>query len=86
MGSDKKDTNKQVSLFLHKFIDPLTNIKWLSSMLLNDNFGSLSEEQKKAIEKISNTNKKMIELVDLLVSNSEIKDDKMIIDLKEQFK
>lgn len=60
---------KSVFLISHRLREPLTNVKWLSSMFLKGIFGSLTLEQKKAMKNIYNSNQRMIETVDSTIGS-----------------
>lgn len=61
-----------VSLASHQLRTPTTAISWFSEMLLGGDVGALNEKQKSYLEEIYHGNKKMIDLVNALLSVSRI--------------
>lgn len=61
-----------VSLASHQLKTPIGSISWDSEMLLNGDYGNLTEKQKYVVEQIYNTNMRMKELVDGLLNISRI--------------
>lgn len=64
-----------VSIASHQLRTPLTGIKWFSELLLNGRVGELKKEQKEYIQQISDSNQRMIELVNDLLEVSHIDDE-----------
>jgi len=74
------------SLFIHRLNTLLTEIKWPLEMLLNNNFGTLSQEQKEVISQISEKNNEVNRLITslpLLSSLEKLKISDQLSNLKE---
>jgi len=61
-----------VSVTSHQLRTPLTGIKWFSELLLKGKAGTLKPEQKDYIQQVSDSNDRMIKLVDDLLDVSHI--------------
>lgn len=61
-----------ISIASHQLRTPLTGIKWFSELLLGGRVGVLKKEQKEYIEQISESNQRMINLVNDLLEVSHI--------------
>lgn len=61
-----------VSLASHQLRTPLSAINWYSESLVNEEIGSLNEEQKKYAQRIRVSNSRMTELVNALLNVSRI--------------
>lgn len=61
-----------VSIASHQLRTPLTGIKWFSELLLNGRVGVLKKEQKEYLAQISESNQRMINLVNDLLEVSHI--------------
>lgn len=61
-----------VSLASHQLRTPLTAISWYTEMLQNKGVENLSEDQRKYLERIYQSNRRMISLVNALLSVSRI--------------
>jgi PAS domain S-box-containing protein len=61
-----------VSLASHQLKTPIGSVSWDLEMLLNGDYGKLTEKQKAIVEQIYNTNMRMKELVDGLLNISRI--------------
>jgi len=70
-----------VSLASHQLRTPLSAMKWYGEMVLQGK-ESLTEKQRKHIEKIYNGNQRMIDLVDLLLSASRLELGSMHIEIE----
>jgi signal transduction histidine kinase len=60
-------------IFIHKLKHGLVAIKWSLRMVLSGDFGEISDEQKKIIEKSLEENEKLILLANNLMSGADIK-------------
>ena len=67
-----------VSLAAHQLRMPLSGIKWGLSMILEEDFGKLSKEQKDTLEKIYYTNERMIALTNNLLNITIIEEGKLL--------
>ncbi|MFZ2201832.1 MAG: PAS domain-containing sensor histidine kinase, partial [Microgenomates group bacterium] len=61
-----------VSLASHQLRTPLSAVSWYTEMLLSGDLGPVAEGQKKYIEEIHESNKRMVELVNALLNVSRI--------------
>lgn len=61
-----------VSLASHQLKTPLTGIKWFSELLLKEQSGNLNEMQKDYIQRVYNSNERLINLVNDLLDVSHI--------------
>jgi PAS domain S-box-containing protein len=64
--------NEFVSLASHQLRTPLSAINWYGEMLLNDDVGKLTEDQREYVQEISDGNHRMVELVDALLAVSRL--------------
>ncbi len=68
----EKIKSEFVSVVSHQLKTPLTGIKWMSELLLEDDFGKVNDEQKEFINNIYSSNQRMIKLVKDLLDVSHI--------------
>lgn len=61
-----------VSLASHQLRTPLSAVSWYTEMLLSGDLGPVAESQKKYVEEIHESNKRMVELVNALLNVSRI--------------
>ncbi|MFH1968142.1 MAG: HAMP domain-containing sensor histidine kinase [bacterium] len=71
-----------VSLTAHQLSSPLSSMKWFFEMLLNEDFGKISNEQREAIGRASKKNNQLIYLVNNLLNTSKIDGGKYLLSLK----
>lgn len=64
--------NEFISLASHQLRTPLSSIRWYSEMLLNGDVGILEGKQGEYMEEINHSNLRMIELVNAILSVSQI--------------
>lgn len=67
-----------VTLAAHQLRTPLSAVKWSLKMLLDEDLGKLSEEQKNFLQDTYKTNERMISLVNSLLNVSEIEEGKYL--------
>lgn len=70
-----------VTLAAHQLRTPASAVKWSLQMLLDEDLGKLSEEQKEVIEKTRRTNEKMIRLVNDLLNVAQIEEGKYLSEM-----
>lgn len=61
-----------VSLASHQLRTPLSTISWYTEMLLTGDAGSLNEKQKKYIDEVYRSNRRMVELINALLNVSRL--------------
>lgn len=61
-----------VSLASHQMRTPLSTVRWYTEMLLADDAGQLNDQQKKYLEIVYASNKRMIELINSLLNVSRL--------------
>ena len=71
---DKKEKKDFVALAVHNLKTPISSIKLSLEMLLEGDFGNLTEEQKKIIERIDQRNETLIYLVNDLLHLAKIEE------------
>lgn len=72
-----------VSIASHQFRTPLSAMNWYVEMLLAGDAGSINEEQKQYLEEISIGNKRMVNLVDDLLSVSRLDMGEFVLDISQ---
>lgn len=61
-----------VSIASHQLRTPLTTIGWYTEMLLAGDAGQLNDEQRKYLEEVYQSNKRMVKLIDSLLNTSRL--------------
>lgn len=69
-----------ISLAAHQLSAPLASIKWSLQMLLNNDFGKITEEQRQVISGASKKNNQLIYLVEDLLNASKIENGKYFLE------
>lgn len=59
--------NELTSLITHQLREPLTNVKWALSILLNGEVGQISQEQKDVVIKAYESNERALKLIDMML-------------------
>ncbi len=72
-----------ISIAAHQLRTPLSTIKWTFQMLLEDEMGKLTKEQKKFLRRGNETNERMIQLINDLLSVSRIEEGKFGFEFKK---
>jgi two-component system sensor histidine kinase VicK len=67
-----KAKSEFVSLASHQLRTPLTGISWYTEMILRGDVGEVTLAQRKYLEEVYNTNRRMIDLVNTLLNVSSI--------------
>ncbi|MFW5888535.1 MAG: ATP-binding protein [Patescibacteria group bacterium] len=63
-----------ISIAAHQLRTPLSGIKWIINMILDEDMGKINKEQEKLLEKAYNSNQKIIDLIDDLLNISRIEE------------
>ena len=74
-----------VSIASHQLRTPLTIIKGYVSMLLDGNFGNLTNKKKSAMRKIFESNERLIRIVENLLNISRIESGKMLFNFQKKY-
>lgn len=72
-----------ISIAAHQLRTPLSAIKWTVGMILDGDMGKINFDTKDNLERIFQSNNKLISLMDALLSVSRIEDGRFLCDLKE---
>jgi signal transduction histidine kinase len=72
-----KQKSEFISIASHQLRTPMTAIGGYASMLLEGSFGKMSTDQKTSMRKIFNSNKRLVGLIDMLLSISRIESGKL---------
>jgi PAS domain S-box-containing protein len=70
-----------VSLAAHQLRTPLSAIKWTMKMLLDNDLGKITEEQRDFIEKVYGSNERMIHLINDLLNVARIEEGRFLYSL-----
>lgn len=72
---NESHNHKLASLITHQLREPLTNIKWALSILINEEVGSISSEQRDVIKKAYESNERALKLIDLMLKADRVDSD-----------
>lgn len=75
----EKAKKEIIALIAHQLAAPLASIKWSLEMILNNDFGPISDEQRSVISGTSKKNDKLIYLVEDLMNTSRVEDEKYLL-------
>jgi len=73
-----------VAMMTHQLKTPLAGIKWTLSMLLREEVGELTEEQKKWLQTSFDSNERVLCLIDEMLESIRIDEDKLVIEKQEE--
>ncbi len=68
----------------HQIKTPLAGIKWTLSMLLKEEVGGLTDEQKKWLQSSYDSNERVLGLIDEMLESIRIDEDKLILEKEAQ--
>ncbi|OHA46651.1 MAG: hypothetical protein A3A80_02185 [Candidatus Terrybacteria bacterium RIFCSPLOWO2_01_FULL_44_24] len=74
-----------ISIAAHQLRAPLSGIKWTFRMLLDEDWGAMTSEQKQAIERASTANERLIALVNELLDVSRIEEGRIGYNFKSAY-
>ncbi|MCK5027916.1 MAG: HAMP domain-containing histidine kinase, partial [Candidatus Pacebacteria bacterium] len=72
-----------ISIAAHQLRTPLSAIRWTVDMILNGDMGKINSDVKENLERTYQSNVKLINLMNALLSVSRIEDGRFLCDLKE---
>jgi len=73
-----------VSISAHQLRTPLSAVKWTLKMILEEDVGKISEEQRKFLEKTYKSNQRMIRLINDLLNVTRIEEGRFLYDVRSQ--
>ena len=73
-----------VSISAHQLRTPLSAVKWTLKMILEEDLGEVSEEQRKFLEKTYKSNQRMIRLINDLLNVTRIEEGRFLYNVKSQ--
>ena len=79
MIKNRESEKEIVYLAAHQLSAPLSSAKWVFEMMLNGDFGQISEEQKRQLVRLNQKNDYLIRLVNELLDTAKLSNGKLVL-------